>query len=338
MKMADDFDRDDALDGAAAAWLCEREEGFTTERAQAFAEWRDRDPRHAAAIERVENALALIGEMPAIRAPLEARFGRAGEAIVPLPARCGWRARFSRPAWAAAAAAVLMAGAIAWWNLPPDASTGEHYAADAVTQRRVALRDGSIVDINKAGAVQVDFSGTARRVSLRAGEAHFQVAADPARPFVVDAAGVSVRAVGTAFNVRIADGSVDVLVMEGKVEVVRATARALLTAGECTQVSKDDRTVAPKVEKAAPESIRAALAWQDPMTTFNDVPLRDVAVRFNQRNATQLVIDDAQLGERKIGGVIALDQIEALVRLLEQDGDVVVERRGPGEIRLRRAR
>lgn len=342
-----DDNSDEALDDAAAAWLCERDDGFVPERAAAFAEWCRYDPRHAAAAARVERALALIGEMPAVQAPLKARFGRADDGpLLPAPVSTshGRVLRFRIPALAAVAAALVL-GAFGWRTFPPPVPVGERYATESGSPRRVALRDGSVVDLNQASDVQVAFSARERRVNLGAGEAHFQVASDAARPFVVTAHGVSVRAVGTAFNVRIAAGSVEVLVIEGKVEVVREAAKglavtgapSLLGAGERTEISRDDPTSAPKVEQAPLASIRATLAWQDPMTTFTDMPLREVVVRLNQRNATQLVLDDAQLGERTIGGVIALDQVEAFVRLLEQGGDVVAERRGPGEIRLRRA-
>ena len=71
--------------------------------------------------------------------------------------------------------------------------------------------------------------------------------------------------------------------------------------------------------------------------TFSDVPLRDVLARFNARNVTQLTLADDELGPRKIGGTFALDQAEAFARLLAQDGDIALERRGENEIVLRRA-
>jgi transmembrane sensor len=74
------------------------------------------------------------------------------------------------------------------------------------------------------------------------------------------------------------------------------------------------------------------------MTSFTDVPLSEMVARVNRCNSTQLVLQDPELGTRKIGGVIALNQVDAFVRLLEQDGDIIAERRPDGEIILRRAR
>ncbi|OHE87244.1 MAG: hypothetical protein A3G75_09490 [Verrucomicrobia bacterium RIFCSPLOWO2_12_FULL_64_8] len=333
-------------DEAAAEWLYEREEGFTAARAEEFTKWCNRDPRHARAVARMEQTLVLLDEMPAVRAPLEARLasGRAASApraprrIIPFP----------QLAWTAALAAALVVGLTIWWgaSLHAPAPPGEHYATDATAQRSLVLPDGSMTDINVGSNVSVRFTAAERRVTLNEGEAHFQVAPDTARPFIVTAGGISMRAVGTAFNVRLASEVVDVLVVEGKVELARAGAPLptealvppLLHAGERAQVSREDPAVRPRIEKIDGRSIRDLLNWQNPMTSFSDVPLREVVVRFNRRNTTQLVLEDTGLGERKIGGVFALDQVDAFVRLLERDGDILVERQLAGQIRLRRAR
>ncbi|MFA5262590.1 MAG: FecR domain-containing protein [Opitutaceae bacterium] len=342
MKTNDFFDPECGLEEEAADWLLEREEGFAPDRAQAFAEWCERDPRHEEAVARVEGTLALLNEMPAVRIPLEKRVGR-------LPAKTFGQAptppvmRFNFWPWAAGLAAALVVGCVGWWYAPT--SDGQTYVADAVEPHRIALKDGTVVDLNSNSRVQVRFSERERHVTLGAGEAHFQVAHNTARPFIVTAGGVSVRAVGTAFNVRLTGDKVDVIVTEGKVEVDREDAPSpraapilpLLVAGERIQISPGINH-ALRVEEVAPAAVHALLAWQDRMTSFTDVPLREMVARINRCNSTQLALEDPELGERKIGGVIALNQVDAFVRLLERDGDVVAERRDGDEILLRRAR
>ena len=73
---------DDAIETAAAEWLCERDEGFAPGRAQAFAAWRAADPRHEAAVAETERAMEIIAEMPAVRAPLEARIAAEARPVV----------------------------------------------------------------------------------------------------------------------------------------------------------------------------------------------------------------------------------------------------------------
>lgn len=340
MNPADQNREDGIMDEAAAEWLVERDDGFAPGRAEAFAAWCAQDPRHAEALTRLERTLALLDELPAVEGS-QARIASLRPVPVANP-----RFGFQRMVWAAGLAAVLVLGFSAWWVSTPRQPAGQHYVTDAVAQRSMLLPDGSVLDINTASDVMVQFTTRERRVILGRGEAHFQVAHDTARPFIVTAGGVSVRAVGTAFNVRLAGEGVDVIVVEGKVELGRgATAipasggnAPLLVAGERAQVSGPDRIAAATIEKIDPRSIRTLLTWQNPLTNFADVPLRDVVARFNRCNSAQLILADAALGDRRIGGMIALDQVDAFVRMLEQDGDIVAVRHGPAEITLRRAR
>jgi transmembrane sensor len=338
---------DSVFDEAAAEWLFEREEGFTPARAQAFAEWCNCDPRHAQAVAQVERTLALLDEMPSVRSSLEARLTSSSTSLE-TPAT-SHATRFLRLAWAASFAALLLAGLGTWWGISVRVPQEEHYATDASAQRSLALPDGSVMDINIGSDVAVRFTARERLVTLNKGEAHFQVVHDTARPFVVIAGGVSVRAVGTAFNVRLGADAVDVLVVEGKIELRRSavisrndastvSSTPLIRAGERAQMSRLNQSAALTIDRVDAPAIRTMLTWQNPMTSFTDVPLRDVVVRFNCCNTIQLVLEDADLRERKIGGKIALDQVDEFVRLLEQDGDVIADRATPGRITLRRAR
>ena len=98
-------------------------------------------------------------------------------------------------------------------------------------------------------------------------------------------------------------------------------------------------TIAPPiVEQVAPEAIREALAWQERRLVFAETPLRDVVAQFNRRNRLQLVVGDAALAERPVGGTFAADNVEGFVRLLAGSGTIAVERRGEFEIVLRASR
>ncbi|NWO96327.1 FecR domain-containing protein, partial [Escherichia coli] len=70
--------------------------------------------------------------------------------------------------------------------------------------------------LNTATQVELDFDREARRVALLNGEAQFDVVKDPARPFIVTAGDVTVRAVGTRFSVwRLGEDRTRVVVAEG---------------------------------------------------------------------------------------------------------------------------
>lgn len=328
---------DDAIETEAIEWLCERQEGFAAGREREFEIWRAADPRHEAALARVECAMELISEMPTVRRELEERLGT--EAIVAeRPSPRGVRGL----AWAAGMAAVFAIAVGYWWI--QTGSTHQYVTAERC-QQEIALKDGSVVNLNVNSDVRVRLSKSERRVMLATGEAYFEVAADRNRPFIVTTAGVSVRAKGTAFSVRVDNGDVHVLVTKGEVEVTRETTNEKsspirppsLVAGEKIVIKDGDPAVYGKVERVSADALENAVRWHSQVMTFDGIPLRDVVILFNRRNTMQLVLGDAALGDRKIGGKFAASQVESFVRLLEVDGDVVSERRGSNEIVLRRA-
>ena len=100
-----------------------------------------------------------------------------------------------------------------------------HFATGIGQQASYQLEDGSTINLNTNTEVEIDFSKDRRRIHLLKGEAHFDVAKNPQRPFVVYAGEGMVWAVGTAFNVRYIgslnsnrpDPIIDVTVTEGTV-------------------------------------------------------------------------------------------------------------------------
>ena len=354
MKRPADNDRaaDEAIEAEAMAWLAERDEGFAPGRAAAFDAWRRRDARHAAAVAELEQVLAQLDGLAERRNEVNAHFDRVSPPrpmVAPASARAQMPSlRSWRPVvWGGVAAALALGAFLGFRAMRPTAAQEIRYATTAAGYERARLDDGSTLELNTASAARVRFSAAERRVELESGEAHFEVAHDAARPFVVSAGGVAVRAVGTAFNVRFAPGAVEVTVTEGKIEVERVDPNALsagantdparwgqrappqsLAAGERVTVPTVAAAPTPAIESLAPAEVRAVLAWQRRVTDFSDTPLAEVAARFNRHNALQLAIADPALGARRIGGMFALDDVEAFVRLLERDGIIGSERRG----------
>jgi transmembrane sensor len=311
---------EERLDDEAADWLCERADGFTPGLEAAFRAW-------CKANARAEAAFALFEEMPAIKHELP-----------PLAAPRAAVVRLRRHAWIPGLAAALVVGLLVWRSdmvLPT-----QRFEAPLTEPCRIALVDGSVVDLNAGSRIEVRLSGSERRVRLRAGEAHFQVAHDPQHAFIVTANDVDVRAVGTAFDVRLSSERVEVLVTQGRVQLNRpatsADQPAHLIAGERTTVTP--ASAAPVAIETVPVDVtRQLLSWQNRMTSFTDVPLCEMIERINRCNTTQFVLADDSLADRRIGGFIALNQIEAFVRLLDQDG-ITADRASDGRIVLRRAR
>lgn len=335
---------DAEIASTALAWLLEREEGFAADREAAFVRWCAADPRHASAVARTERGLGLLQQLPAVRGTIESRLANETRATPASGAVFYLQPRVV--AWFAGIAAALALGAFLFFSKQP-AGAEITYATAETIQRQLGLPDGSVLDLNRHTALSVRQTARERRVELREGEAFFTVAHDASRPFVVSADGVQVRAVGTAFSVRRVPDGVTVVVAEGRVEITRKDANdparaalgaSMVSPGERARVRRGVQEFPAEVEKLAAGDLRDALAWQAPKMDLAGRPLDEIVREFNRHNRTQITIAAPAIAARRIGGSFAPDSVDALLRLLEQEGDIVVERRNSGEIVLRSAR
>ena len=256
-----------------------------------------------------------------------------------------------------AAAGVLWNGVLAGRN-SSDAVDGSIAAAGStvlVPEQRV-LPDGSKVDLKPGAEVRVAYSETVRQVALLRGEAHFQVMKDVRRPFVVQAGGVEVRAVGTAFSVQLETRQVDVLVTEGRVAVERAPvvngnlpgpmaapnpppALAMVEAGRRVVVERDAtaETVPPVVAHLTAAEIDERLAWRAPRLDFTRTPLSEALPLINRHSRVQVSMGDPAIGQVRLSGILRADNIETLLRLLEAEHGLRAEWHGTDEVVLHRA-
>ena len=347
------FPLNDAIESAAAEWLVRHDRGLTPAQQDEFLSWLTASAAHRASFERHRR---MWGDFNALAQ------WRPEHGTVPNP---DLLARYRRPSpWRWAAPALLAAAAVALLLVWSSANRAPHHATlafEATTYRQETLSDGSVLDLNRGAHVVVQFTAAERRVLLVQGEAQFAVAKNPARPFVVRAGGVEVRAVGTAFNVKLAGPNLEVLVTEGTVHVSQQTVvvtptsmaagaaagsapsaapvvLAALTAGQRTVIPVATVIAPPVVVPASVPEIARLLDWQPRLLDFESTPLAEVVETFNRRNPQRLVIGDEELRALTIVASIRSDNVEGFVRLLEGTMGVRAERTPAGEIVLRRAR
>jgi transmembrane sensor len=335
MSASDETDR--LIDRQAADWLVRRDRGLGAAEQDEFFQWLAADPRHGEWLARHQRTWKEFNQLAQWRPE------HSAEPNPDLLARPRRRTRWL--VWAAplAAAAAVVLGF--FLRPAPPAPTPAPAPATAAAAGTRALDDGSTVDLRGDSAIAVAFSAGERRVELLRGEAFFTVAKDAARPFIVHANGVDVRAVGTAFNVRVDRRSVEVLVTEGRVQVAPlaspsapepAAVPQLVGAGERAVVPITSTPEAPRVAALSAAEIARELAWQPRLLDFDSTPLAEVVAQFNVRNRTQLVLGDATLAGLPIVASVRSDNVEGFVRLLEATTDIRGERRGD-TITLRRA-
>jgi len=323
------------IEDRASDWILRREAGLTAAEVHAFADWQRADPRHADAVRRHERAWSLLDRPRAT--------GRAGAMVQELSRRATRRRR--RATLVATACAASLALGWTWLARPPAAAgPAPAMAASAKLVRpdRRVLPDGSVVELNPEAEIAVDFSGPLRRVALRKGEALFQVAHDKTRPFIVAVGKFEVQAVGTAFDVRVDAGSLDVMVTEGTVQVRDAGAnggRELVDARNKLTVSAAPAPTSaplPRAVAVSPQAMAEELSWRAPRLEFAGTPLGEAVALMNREAAAQLVIDDPALAAIRVNGLFRANNTAAFVRLLEANFGVVAEPAGD-TVRLRRA-
>lgn len=226
--------------------------------------------------------------------------------------------RISRWTIAATVACLAVGSGTVYWFQARGANT---YATDVGEQRSIRLSDGSTIEINSRSRLRVDFSDAQRTVELLEGQALFEVAKDPRRPFVVRSGDANVRAVGTQFDVYKKNNGTVVTVLEGKVAV---NAAGFLGASTPTLSAGERLTVAPRT-KPIPErvDVAAATAWRHRQLVFDSMPLARVAEEFNRYSTRPLIVEEDVGSELQLSGVFTTDP-EFLIHYLRERSDVAV--------------
>ena len=324
------------LDDAAAWFVRLRDEGASGDDWLAFEVWMAASPAHVAAFARIER---LWVELDGYGAELDGALARIQPAARrPGPAR--GRLQLTRRGWMTGAAAVAAsaAGVLLWrGGAPADpwAAGGSVYEAPPGQNRQATLADGSHVRLNAGSRMTVRLDRDARRVQMADAEATFDVAHDPARPFLIRAGDREIRVVGTEFNLRRRDGRMVLTVRRGVVEVrpVGAVASAptrVRVGQQLIHVEATGRSVLTTVD---PEE---AFGWTSGHLIYRDQPLSEVAADLSRRFARPVRTADVRTAETPFTGVLILDGETAVVEHLQALAPVTVIRAQDGALVLRR--
>lgn len=272
----------------AAAWLARlRSEERRPEDEAGFRAWLAESEVHRRAFDGINTVWEAAGALP--RTPRNRR------------------AESRRAVLASVAALVVGAGSLGAWRL----ATAGTYETAVGEQRRVALDDGSLIILDTNSKIRVDLGKERRSVELVRGRAHFEVVRDARRPFVVDAAGRQVVAVGTAFDVQRDRSEVCVLVTKGEVAVfdLKRDGRQTLPHGARMTLTKEGAQV------DRPDLARVT-AWQQGRAVFDNDTVADAVAEMNRYSRRPIVIEGDQAAQMHVSGVYATGDTEAFAKSL----------------------
>ncbi|MCW0233546.1 MAG: FecR domain-containing protein [Ferrovibrio sp.] len=179
-------------------------------------------------------------------------------------------------------------------------------------RRQMTLADGSALLLDAETSLDIEITPEHRRLHLHRGALHVTVAPDPARPFEVIAAGTTTRALGTAFEVRRRDDSVQVTVTEHAVRVSApdGSSRAVQS-GQSLRYGP-----ATGLQTAQPANLASLTAWQRGRLVFDGQPLGDVVADMQRYRRGLILISDARLRALPVTGVFATGDSDGLVEAI----------------------
>lgn len=266
--------------------------------------WQARSAEHRLAFERCTEVWQEVPRLTLGDAYAAAATGASG-----LPqSKSGSHAR-----WRWAAAGSLVALALSGTLLFNEWSGAGAYDTGVGEQQTVVLADGSRMSLNTSTSVRVELSATRRAVIVEEGEALFEVAKDPQRPFVVRVGGSEVIALGTLFSVRLegqgaqAGGALTVALIEGAVSVrspaIEPSARAELPPPILMQAGQRMRLPVAGGALVDQPRMDPLVAWKRGEAVFDDVALEEAVAEMNRYSRTPVVlVGGPALGGRRVSG------------------------------------
>jgi len=267
----------------------------------AFTAWLEADPRHRVAYDEIAlTDAALEDHRAALHVPVVANDDMAAH---PEVRRRRWWA------WSGTAAAAALAIGLA---LPGFLAGPDQIYTTEATARQVTLADGSTVYL--APRSRLVLSGRDRDHLALNGGAIFDIRHDPARTLSVDADALTIRDIGTRFDVQAQDGHVRVSVAEGKVEVAGDPLAAPVPLSAGRGFDFDRAAGTSTVSAVRSEDVAS---WREGRLTYTDAPLSLVAADLARYAGVRVVVPDALRG-RRFSGTLVIDDGDAAIRDLAE--------------------
>lgn len=306
----------EVIDNEAADWLTKLDGGdLTNADRHALQQWLAQDPEHANALRGMaamwRDMDTLLNDIPTTPQPVT--HNPFSFVFTTKPMGLAFSALF-----------ICTLSLLLWMVAGPSANEAAIYVTDIGKQRVEQFKDGSSAHLNTNSMVETEFTNTTRIVRLLRGEALFDVAHDPSRPFIVYAGNRAVQALGTRFVVRLDSDNIRVTVTEGEVQLSkRQTANQQQQAQEVILLSKgeevevNDKTTTSKPKRVKEEALKRKLSWINGQLVFDNERLEVVIKEVSRYVSSKIIIDDPELRDIRISGRFAIGDTDALLEAIE---------------------
>lgn len=226
------------------------------------------------------------------------------------------------------------------------------------SKSRVELPDGSVVWLNAGSKLTYnkDFGKNTRAVTL-AGEGFFDVAKNKDLPFVITTANISIKVLGTVFNVKAypEDKQTETSLIHGSIEVtisnrpndkiILSPSEKLIVENTFSKFNEKEKEKLPeitgkpthdivnlmalkKLEYNANDSTIAETEWVNNKLIFRSEPFIDLAVRMERWYNVSIEIKDSKLEQEKLNGTLENETITQALEALKISTPFEYEKKG----------
>jgi transmembrane sensor len=231
-----------------------------------------------------------------------------------------WRS--SAKALLATAASLVVAVALYWVMGVNEPLGAERFYTQLGEQRRIALTDGSSINLNTKSTVDVTINDEVREIVLHRGQANFNVAHDKSRPFRVKVGCATVTALGTSFDIYKSKGITVVSLFDGSVEVVTTVPAEQHGPGQSPQISKVVLSPGEQLRYVDAEGSvdvgafdpSQLTAWQEGRMKFHKTPLAQAIKEVNRYSNIKVKLHDKSLAALPVSGIFQQGRNEDFVR------------------------
>lgn len=237
--------------------------------------------------------------------------------IVQLDTGINWK-----PILRIAAIFIVLLGAAGFWYLsnkhatPMIVSSGEQIKLET-------LPDGSQVTLNKQSTIEYAAIFKKERQVKLDGEAFFNVAQDPGKPFILKVNDVTVKVLGTSFNVKSVNGKTEVIVESGAVEVTKNNNSVQLRQHEKAVITPDQ--TAPSKQNNTDELYNY---YRTKTFVCNNTPLWKLVEILNEAYGVDIVIGDNKKRDLQINSTFTNSSLDSTLQVIGLTYEINVEKSG----------
>lgn len=182
----------------------------------------------------------------------------------------------------------------------------------------IKLSDGTTIILNSESVLKIprEFKGTKREVEL-VGEAYFNVATNPEKPFIVKSGKVSTQVYGTIFNVKAfpEDEEIKVSLLEGVIKVeIDEGQKPVFDVAPDQQLVFNKKNLETKLEDFAENSV---VGWKDNILIFKNETLRSVLKTISRAYGVEVSIKNDEESLKKITAEFKNTPLKNVAELLK---------------------